>query len=320
VRVAALACIAGGLGIGAALTQEPPRFGVAVDAVYLDVLVSRGGQAVTGLRASDFQVLDEGVPQELHMIAAGEAPPLYASLVLDTSGSVEGDLLAALKVASRSFLEGLPGHGRASLITFSDTIRLMAGPAPAPELLAALSRSTAGGGTALNDALFSALLLSQPVAGRSLVVAFTDGLDSASWLSASHVRAVARASDATVYVVGIDPALGDGREASPWRRRVRHGTRSSDFDVRETSHATSLRELAEETGGGLLLARSPDGLRDTFARILAENRTRYLLSFSPRGGGRSGWHALTVRLQGRAGEVRARRGYVKREAGAERDR
>jgi VWFA-related protein len=275
---------------------------------------------VTGLRAADFEVLDEGVPQEIQLIAANAAPPLSATLVLDTSGSVQGEILAALKAASRSLLQGFPSDGRASLITFSHWTRLMAGPAPATQLLEALSRATADGGTALNDALFSALLLSQSEAGRSLIVAFTDGLDSASWLGARQVRAVARASDATVYVVGIDPALRDDREPSPWRQAVRRSTRLRDVDVRETSHATSLRELAEETGGNLLLSRNPEGLRDAFARILADSRTRYLLSFSPPAGGRSGWHALTVRLRGSAGEVRARRGYVKRRAEAQPDR
>lgn len=291
-----------------------------VDAVFLDVFVSRGNQALTGLRAPDFEVLDEGVRQQVRLVAADEAPPLNAILVLDTSGSVQGATLEALKAASRSFLEGIPGDGRASLITFSHTVRLVAGPAPAPELLAPLSRVEAAGGTALNDALFTAFVLSQSSGGRSLVVAFTDGLDSASWLGTSHVRAMARESDTITYIVGIDPSQGESRTASPWKRLVRQSTRASDLSVRETRTAISLREIAEETGGRLLLSKTVDALREAFASILAESRTRYLLSFSPREGARAGWHALTVRLRNQAGEVRARRGYVKRGTGDQRDR
>ena len=50
-------------------------------------------------------------------------------------------------------------------------------------------------------------------------------------------------------------------------------------------------------------------LRETFARVLAEMRARYLLSFSPTTPATPGWHTLTVRLR-RPGRVVARPGYM----------
>ena len=44
-------------------------------------------------------------------------------------------------------------------------------------------------------------------------------------------------------------------------------------------------------------------------RILDEFRNRYLISYSPAGVSKSGWHRLQVRLKGRRGIVKARAGY-----------
>jgi hypothetical protein len=38
-------------------------------------------------------------------------------------------------------------------------------------------------------------------------------------------------------------------------------------------------------------------------------KTRYVLSYTPRGVAREGWHTLDVRLTRRAGDITARKGY-----------
>jgi hypothetical protein len=43
---------------------------------------------------------------------------------------------------------------------------------------------------------------------------------------------------------------------------------------------------------------------------LAVFRQRYLLSYTPRGVWREGWHRLQVRLKSRRGTVTARAGYM----------
>jgi hypothetical protein len=46
-----------------------------------------------------------------------------------------------------------------------------------------------------------------------------------------------------------------------------------------------------------------------FDEILQEFRTRYLITYSPRGADTPGWHAIDVKVKGRRVQVRARRGY-----------
>jgi hypothetical protein len=69
-----------------------------------------------------------------------------------------------------------------------------------------------------------------------------------------------------------------------------------------------LRLLAEATGGRLVPAGSSAQLERTFLRILAEMRSRYLLSYSP-GVVREGWHRLEVKVKGHRGTVRSRSRY-----------
>jgi hypothetical protein len=70
-----------------------------------------------------------------------------------------------------------------------------------------------------------------------------------------------------------------------------------------------LEDLTKLTGGGLIKIQSTQDLSATFLRILDEFRNRYLLSFSPTGVSKDGWHRLDVRLKGRRGTVKARAGY-----------
>ena len=75
--------------------QAPPVFRSTIEAVYVDVFVSRGGQPIPGLQDSSFELKDNGVRQAVELVAA-ESMPLRAVLVFDASSSVIGGRLAAL--------------------------------------------------------------------------------------------------------------------------------------------------------------------------------------------------------------------------------
>jgi VWFA-related protein len=70
-----------------------------------------------------------------------------------------------------------------------------------------------------------------------------------------------------------------------------------------------LRELARQTGGDVIEVESTRDLRGRFQRILEEFRQRYLISYTPRGVERGGWHDVAVRVKGRSATVRTRPGY-----------
>jgi VWFA-related protein len=233
-----------------------------------------------------------------------EEVPFSMLLALDTSSSLNGPALQDLQQAAKAAVRALRVNDRASVITFSDVLRRRAAWTPSgPAIGAAIDATQAAGPTALFDAAFAALSARDPVAGRrGLIVLFTDGDDTSSWLPAQTALDKTSRTDAVVYVVTtVPPAASPGRHLY-YRSGIRLSPDSGLVD--DTSF---LREIVERTGGDLLISDAR-GLPATFERIVGEFRRRYLVSYMP-SGIEGGWHAIEVSLKKRRGQVTARRGY-----------
>lgn len=263
--------------VGSASRQT---FSSRVDAVRVDVLVTENGRPVQGLTPADFEVLDNGVRQRVDL-ASFEQIPLNVVLALDMSASLQGLRLGHLQTAGKRVLEGLKKGDRAALVAFSHVV------APTQALTedldrvrAALDRARGEGLTSLVDAAHAGMLLGESDAGRSLLIVFSDGVDTSSWLTADAVIETARRGDVVVYSVEV----GERRASFP-------------------------RDLSEVTGGRLFAIESTKDLSAAFANILEEFRMRYLVSYSPQGVDPGGWHRLEVRVRNRGVTVKARPGY-----------
>jgi VWFA-related protein len=266
---------------GDRLTSVGQTFTSRVEAVRVDVLVSDDGEPVRGLKAGDFEVRDNGVLQQIDLVSFEEVP-LAIAFALDLSDSVTEDGLQHLKDAASAVLDGLKPGDRAGLLTFSHIVAQRSVLSQDFRTLRAeLDRVQPIGDTALVDACQAALALASTPSARTLVIVFSDGLDTSSWLTPDLVLGTARRSEPVVYGVTLGRRLAD------------------DF----------LEQLTDVTGGRLLPLQSTDRLRATFLQILEEFRHRYLVSYTPRGVSRDGWHRLQVRIKGRRASVRARAGY-----------
>ena len=282
-------------------------FRTGVDAVAVDVLVTRGRNAVAGLTAEDFTVLDNGVRQDVAAVFVEEVP-VTLLLVLDTSGSVRGAPLRHLLAAAEAAGEALRPGDRVGLVTFSDKLRLaVEPPAPPADLPAALGRVRAGGATALYDATFAALALRDRTVGRTVALVFSDGYDTASWLEPPAVLDAARRSDVVVYGVRHDRLAQEGWQQREGRRLVSRWFADDPHLFRQEY----LPQLAADTGGSVYVAADLERLREVFERVVDEFRSRYLLTYTPTGVEAGGWHELEVRVRGRGRRVQARRGYLR---------
>jgi VWFA-related protein len=262
--------------------QQETTFASKAAPVRVDVLVTENGAAVTGLTAAEFEVTDNGVPQQVDLIEFGKLP-LNVIMALDLSESTTGERLLHLRLAARAVLAGLGSTDRAALLTFRDGVQLaQALTADVAAVRAALDQLQPAGGTALMDGAYSALMLAGRDAGRDLVVVFSDGLDTSSILPADRVLESARRSDAVVYGV----------------------TAGSSGKV------GFVKALSDQTGGQSLEISSTMDLQKAFVGILDEFRRRYVLSFMPRGVSNTGWHRLSVRVKGRRASITARQGYT----------
>jgi VWFA-related protein len=251
-----------------------------IEAVRVDVLVTDNGRPVQGLTPADFEVLDNGVRQKVDL-ASFEQIPLNVVLAMDMSASLQGLRLGHLQAAGRTVLDGFNTGDRAALVAFSHVVVPGDGLSEDLEKVRrALDQTLASGLTSLIDASHAAMMIGESDVGRSLLILFSDGIDTSSWLSAETVLDTARRGDVVVYAVEI----GEGR-------------------------ASFTRALSEVTGGRLIAIESTKDLAATFTRILEEFRMRYLVSYSPQGVSAGGWHRLEVRVRGRGLTVKARPGY-----------
>ena len=251
-----------------------------IEAVRVDVLVTDNGKPVQGLLPSDFEVLDNGVRQRVDL-ASFEQIPLNVVLALDSSASLQGLRLGHLQTAGKRVLEGLKPGDRAALVAFSHVVSPSQGLTDdLDRVRVALDQVRGEGLTSLVDATHTGMLLGESDAGRSLLIVFSDGVDTSSWLTPAAVVETARRGDVVVYGVEI-------------------GEHPVSF----------LRDLSEVTGGRLFSIESTKDLASTFAGILEEFRMRYLVSYSPQGVALGGWHRLEVRVRHRGATVKARPGY-----------
>ena len=265
---------------GVAVRSQPPTFSSRVEAVRVDVLVTDARGPVRGLGPADFEIRDNGVLQQVDLVSFDQIP-LNVVLALDMSASVAGDRLDRLRSAGAAILSGLKPDDQGALVTFSHVVRLSANlSTDIPSVRNALMRADGDGGTALIDGVFTGIVAGQADAGRELLVVFTDGLDISSWLPAERVLDVAKRSDVVAYAVS----------------------------VRSRANPEFLRDLTSLTGGRLFEVEKTQNLDAIFVGILDEFRQRYLVSYTPRGVAREGWHRLDVRVK-RGGTIKARPGY-----------
>ncbi len=263
-------------------------FRSAVSVVRLDVLATDGRRPLTGLTAADFEVRDNGDLQPVDALFA-EHEPLDILLAFDRSASTRGATIGHLRDSARALLAALGADDRAGLLVFNHTVQLTVPLGPAADVAAALDAVEPDGATALFDAASVALNLTAASTRRTLILLFTDGTDTLSWLPASTVLEQGRASDAVLYAV----AMRD-------RRAARDAVDSGE---------SQMRRLSESTGGRLLSADDPADLRERFLDALGEMRARYVLTYAP-SSAVPGWHAVTVRVKNRRARVSARDGYI----------
>jgi len=190
-----------------------------------------------------------------------------------------------LRAAARMVVGSLAAQDKAALLSFASTVfSRVPLTGDRQQLIGALSAAPTTGDTALIDASYGAVLLSESDTGRPIVVIFSDGVDTASFLTPESVLNTTARSDAVVYAVATSDA------------------RRNPF----------LQELCTNTGGRLIDVRDSSEFRGTFLSLLKEFRQRYLLSYTPSVATQPGWHALDVRVKGRSATVKARPGYFAR--------
>lgn len=277
VRAIALSVVLA-LGAGAQAQEFSAR--TEMVEVYATVTDDKG-RLVTDLTQADFEVFEDGRPQELLTFTPGDVPVALA-IAFDRSWSMQGRPLDGARMAARALLNELGDADRITLIAISSDVDVVV-PLTNDRLSIdqAVQALDPWGSTALHDAVVAAVDAIEPAAGRRALVLVSDGVERNSRQTADDVYARVRASDVMIYPVAL-------------------ARRSPDLFER----------LAALSGGRATATRRPEELPRIFRRFASELRHQYLLGYQPDQSPGPGYRRLDVRVRRPGMVVRARAGYT----------
>jgi len=274
---------------------------VRVDLQQLFVTVERNGQPALELTKDDFTVFDQGEPQPIVNFARGEIP-FTAVLLVDSSASMKGTPLQKALEGARAFFNAMAPLDVAKLILFSDHVALETPFTNIQSVLTlGLDDVKAGGGTALNDALYLAVKRLESRRGRKIAVLLSDGVDVESVLSIEEARSIAR-RQVTLYWLRLPGAANVDRKvqiSTSWRDPA--------------DHAREIRRLHQtvlESGGRIVDLAGIQEIPARLTRLLQELREQYVLGITPRktAAGKGSWHEVRVEVRGGL-QARTQDGY-----------
>ena len=278
------------LAASVTIAQEPTfRSGTRIVPVVTTVTDAQG-RLVPGLEREEFAILDNGKPQEVSFFQ-NDTQPFTVVVMMDYSASMTANLDRLQAAAEQFILRMLPAD-KGQVGAFSDKIQFSGTfTNNRDNLIFALKDLQFGNPTRLYDAINESLAMVQHEEGRRVVLAFTDGDDTASRVGMGDVLDRARDEETMIYAIGMESEFFNGQ------RRVR------------TRPDRGLRRLADETGGGYFELVKSDDLGPTFSRVAQELHSQYTLGFTPAAlDGRE--HKLVVRMKQPGMNARARKTYI----------
>jgi VWFA-related protein len=288
---------------------------VNVDVVQLFFNVKdKRGALIPSLTKDDFQIFEDGKPQNVKYFNAESNLPLTLGILIDSSGSQQRVLDMEKEVGGEFLQEILRAKDEAFVISFDVNVDLLQDfTSSVHDLKAALNKArinTGGGGgplpglgggpiptsnprgTLLYDAIYLASHdeLSHEV-GRKAMIILTDGEDQGSQLRIKDAIEAAQKSDSIVYVLLIAD-----------RGFYGFGGYSGDREM---------KKLAEETGGRVIeVGNKVDKLKQAFQQISQELRSQYNIGYTPTNSKHDGtFRKVEIRTKQQGYKIQSRAGY-----------
>lgn len=188
-------------------TQESFRFRTGVELINVTATVTDGsGRFVPDLRKEDFRVYQDDELQQITHFNS-ERVPVSLGIILDTSGSMDGEkMMAARHALDRFLLELLGPDDEVFLYRFDNNPELVHGwTTDKRRVSAELARLRPRGGTAMYDAVAEAIPLMQSGKHRKkALVIISDGNDTSSRTAVVALQEQIRETEILVYAIGID--------------------------------------------------------------------------------------------------------------------
>lgn len=272
--------------IGSARTT-PANLRMDVKVVLVPVSVTDAlDRPITALPVERFRLLEDGVEQKIAFFSHEEGP-VSLGFLFDSSGSMKNRIASSVDALKQFFRTSIPGD-EYFLVRFSDEAHLVRGFTPEPaDIFGQLVVVQPSGWTALLDAVVVGIneMRSAKNPRRALLI-LSDGGDNNSRFNEAEVRSRVVEADVRIYAIGI-----------MHRPRL-------------------LQQLAEETGGKVLIAQNLTQLPDIVEKLSEEIRSQYVLGYNSSSTNDGKYHKVRVEITPSPGtQLRTswRRGYFSRD-------
>ena len=263
---------------------------IEVNLIELPVTVmNRDGVPVTGLKETDFLVLESGKSQKITSFNYASNLPIAVGVLLDHSGSMKARMEQAKSAALEFFKRIMKGGDRAFVTGFafdaksgspfvSDVSSLESQVRAIPE---------ASGGTALYDAIVTGLYRFRTLQGRRALIILTDGEDTTSRTTYDEMLTYARSARVPLYFIGVGMGV---------------------FDVGGTN---KMKTLAAETGGSAYFIHDIKQLGETYTQLEKDLRSQYLIAYNTESGLKDrAYRKVEVKVDRPGVTVRTIRGFI----------
>ncbi|MEW5843478.1 MAG: VWA domain-containing protein, partial [Bacteroidota bacterium] len=215
------------------------------------------GVTISGLTSSNFTVTEDYINQSISVTTAGSSGTnISVGLVIDKSGSMSGTSLTDAKTAANIFVDNLQSNDKGAIVSFNTSVTVDQGFTSDKTLLKnAVNGITAGGNTAIYDAIYQAVDLTKVQTGRKAIILMTDGGDNSSSHSMTDAINYAIQNSLPVYTIGLGFTAGSTSEQK-------------------------LQQIATQTGGKYYLAPNSSQLTAIYQSISQQLSNQYVITFN----------------------------------------
>ena len=280
------------LWLAGTLASQPKSGG---SRTILFSVIGKDKHPITDLKLEEVKVFENGKAQNTASIANASAVPLTLVMLVDASGSTV-NVPPYWRSEMKPFLDGLlrPGVGKGAVIHFSESPTLIqAATDNVSQLVDAINKAKAGGGSAVYDSLAIAAREAGKSQGRKAILMISDGEDNASRFTKEMTSRIVQENDVIIYAITVEP--------------VRTGT---PFLPSRPTGKPFLEELTRETGGRYLTSNSPKDLRNKLVEVGDELRSQYAVTYQPSDSkGAGAWRKLKIEVSRKDSRVQHRSGY-----------
>lgn len=304
---------------------------VDTNLVTVPVKVSdRSGRFIAGLKRENFQVLEDGIEQEIAYFSNVEEP-FTVALVLDMSPSSTFKL-NEIQAAANAFIAQLRPRDKVMIVSFDAEYHVLTEPTSDRERLKSAIRETKiESGTSLYETIdFVVNQRLKKIDGRKAIVLFSDGVDTTS-IKADAIRNLDDVYELDVLIYPIEyntfydvqsmknkpvivnpqknPIPSSTKSPFPFPIPTTPGGQGTTAEDYRKAHEY-LDELANRTSGRIYRADNTSNLAQAFSNIANELRQTYSLGYYPDGEKKEKKRRLKVRVNQKGAVVRARDSYV----------